>query len=546
MSGLEHKVSRNSKYYKEILKISEYYVKISDIEAAINIASLAASFSASNYCGFYSDNKIETLLNNIGKKILPITERVSQHKAGAKQRILHYATMLLNVGGHTRLLDNWVKADTSNSHDIFLSKQSCEIPFFITETIKSNGGTIYNYNDQDLFINRIEALKSVSEQYDMVVLHHHPDDVIPAIAFAHSSDTPIAVLNHGDHKYWVGTSICDNLIEIRDNLIPYDELRRAINTFSLLPIPITITKQDKYKVSRETLGIDDDEIILLSIGSEYKYSPFEGKNFFEDIIEVISQCSLAKIFVVGVSSDSGIASQYSHPKIVYVNATPEIDLYRHACDIYVEGYPFSSFTAYLEVGALRKPIHFMYEAPLLNTYNLTNYQYPFKCYNSKSEWQQGLLNLIYNPELRNELGNQFYTNIETNHAMPGWYTYLVEFYSAIKNKKHQVRIASDNCFVLTSNEGYLDYMLDHRIINILRHAKGSPFNYKLAIVYNLFIKEDYSNLMFGEDDVFRANKDLSYIYKIGLVCNMFIYGKVSSLKVVKACFTFLFKKVNKY
>jgi hypothetical protein len=189
----------------------------------------------------------------------------------------------------------------------------------------------------------------------------------------------------------------------------------------------------------------------------------------------------------------------------------------------------------------------MYKAPLLNIYDLENYKYSSQHYNNKVEWEQGLLNLISNPQIRDKLGNEMYDDISKNHVLPEWLKYLSKFYLDVNGVSHEVRLGSDNCQVLTDNETYLDYMLDHQIINVFRQTKDCSFFYKLNIIYNMFIKEDYLDLMFGHytGDILFANKDLPFIYRFALILSMLLYGKISFIKSAKVCFFFLFVKTNK-
>jgi hypothetical protein len=543
MLDIQSKIKHNREYYYDILDVSRNYLKNLRLEESIAIIDLAAKFSTNNYCGFYVDSNIEILLNSIGKLIFPNSVKRVNSVAHKKLKILHYATILLDVGGHTRLLENWIKTDKDNSHDVFVSKQNSIVPDFFRNTVKSIDGKIYQFNDELPFVERIRALNEVGEGYDLIVLHHHPDDIIPVIAFSIDGAAPVAILNHGDHKYWVGSSICDILIEIRDNLVSYDKYRREIGCFSLLPIPLKLPLENSYEESRRSLGIDEEEIVLLSIGSEYKFLPFEGKNFFEDIIDILNQNDKAKLFLVGIPGDSIIAMSYPHKNIVYIDPTPEIEIFKQACDIYIEGYPFSSFTAYLEVGVLKKPIHFMYDAPLLNIYQLSAYKNPPVHSSNKENWKLVLLKFINDPQLRLERGNQIYLDILENHVMPGWSKYLDKLYSELRFINHKVSLHFKDNFVLGSNEVYLDNMLGHHGINIIDKIKECSSVYLYVIAYKFFIANDYLDLMFAgyAESYFSEARGWPMVFKVGLVLRMFLNKKIDTVRSLKDVLYYLFK-----
>lgn len=484
----KRKFKRNNRYYNALLKIARYYFQEGKINSCITVCHIAASFASSNYCGFYSDFVIEGLLNDLGGKVLQQGNVAPDTNSSGKLKVLHYATELYSVGGHTRLLANWIECDKLNHHDVFIGKQNSKTPEFFTDIVEAKKGKVCTYTNASNTINVINSLYETAKAYDFVVLHHHPNDVIPVIAFSQNNEVPVAVLNHADHLYWIGSSVCDILIEFRDNIIPYDRKRRSIERFSILPIPVALPEQNNYREARTELNINNNEVVLLTIGSEYKYLPFEGKNFFEDIIKILNQCKLTRLFIVGVSAESDIALKYIHPRITYVGANSDIEVYKKCCDIYVEGYPFSSFTAYLEVGALKKPIHFMYDVPLLNMYSLNNYQFKRQYFNTKEEWHEGLVSIINNRTKRLYQGEAMFQDILNNHIAPGWNNYLTELYSAVKNLRHNVREKYKNEFTVTENETYLDQLLSSRPLddNVLSTVKDIPFVKKINFVLNMY------------------------------------------------------------
>lgn len=495
MRSVKNRFRKNNNYYKSLLKVSEYYLIEEQFEKCIVILSLAAEFCASNYCGFYSDIKIEKILNSIGINLLPRPSEENKNRQSGERRILHYATTLYSLGGHTRLLNNWIKNDGNTRHDLFISRQNEVVPPFISKTVDLGGGKIYQHNDRESYSNRIKSLNDIASEYDLVVLHHHPEDVIPVVTFCYNSNVPVVILNHSDHKFWVGSSICDNLIEFRDNIVKYDRERRLIDNFSVLPIPIELPSSGGYEEARMTLQVAGDEVIMLSIGTEYKYVPIDDKNFFEDIILVLDSCIRAKLFIVGISDKSDIAIKYAHPRIVYVSPTHNIDVYKRACDIYIEGYPFSSFTAYLEVGIMNKPIHFMYNVPLLNAYELKNYNYKFDYNKSSIDWKTKLEELINNPAARKIKGNRLFENIINNHVPPKWNDYLSKFYRLVDGQMHTINIHNRNVYTLTDNEFFLDKLLGVNPIKNTWHLMYDlPFVKKLTYIYSEFTNDcDYTN-----------------------------------------------------
>jgi hypothetical protein len=454
----ESEIKSNKETYDFIVACAEYYLKESKVENALFFCQRAATFATFNYCGFYSEIKLENILLSVGKNYInsASTNLIQRIPVKSGKQVLHYATSIHNVGGHTRLIENWIKNDSSNKHDVVLTMQKDAIPDFVTDALNLVGGQVITINNE-LTIAKANEVYNLSKNYDVVVLHHHANDIIPVIAFSSDANTPVCILNHGDHRYWLGVVICDILIEIRDNLIESDRVRRKINNFSLLPIPIkyNVSNANRYSEARLKLGIKEDEIMLLSIGASYKYMPIDGRSFFEDISSIIVDKHV-KLYIVGISPNEELASNYSN--IFFVAPTPELDDYRNACDIYIEGYPFSSFTAHLEVAAMSKPIHRMYNPPLLNEYRLI--EYPNKIYfpNSKEEWLHRLSELINNREERLKCGVQDRAN-SNMHGIDKWKEYLDSFYNKANKLNHCVKqMQEDNTLFLSVNDIYLHKM----------------------------------------------------------------------------------------
>src|SRR5690606_28996791 len=104
--------------------------------------------------------------------------------------------------------------------------------------------------------------------FSRIVLHVHPNDIIPSLIFSSEKlKSPVFFVNHAEHTYWLGASVIDFLLQIREFNIQKDLKNRNIpikNQF-FLPIPVN----ESYKVIKQ----EKKTFNILSIGRENKYEP---------------------------------------------------------------------------------------------------------------------------------------------------------------------------------------------------------------------------------------------------------------------------------
>lgn len=409
-------IQKNNAFYHFIVDCAEHAYARDNMQDCLHFCQEAASYATFQYCGFYAEPRLEQLLIRIRTKAAIGPLAVAARPVAARLRVLHYATSIFEVGGHTRLIENWIRSDAANQHDVLLTRQTVPVPSFITEAVEAAQGAVTASDSTD-DLHNARQLAAVAGDYDVLVLHHHANDLVPMLALADAGrSVPVCVLNHGDHRFWLGVAVCDLLVEIRDNLVAADQQRRGIKEFGLLPIPVnaTVVSPEVYHASRAALGIQPGQVLLLSIGASYKYEPIDEKNFFADTLPVLEKHEQAVLVIVGIDPASDLATRYGHPRLRFVASTKHLSDFHNACDIYLEGYPFSSFTAYLEVGAQGKPICRMYNPPLLNEYTISTYQVPVQYPANRAEWTGYLRHLITDVPARLAAGRQEYANSSTH------------------------------------------------------------------------------------------------------------------------------------
>src|SRR5262249_13626191 len=130
----------------------------------------------------------------------------------ARRKVLHVATWVQSVGGHTKLIANWIAHDPDSCHSLLITRGSSSqreepIPPWLREAVSDNGGCLVELPPGGLLSKALSLRAVVQQDVDMVVMHHHPDDVVPVVAFATGRCPPVAILNQAHHVFWLGSSV---------------------------------------------------------------------------------------------------------------------------------------------------------------------------------------------------------------------------------------------------------------------------------------------------------------------------------------------------
>ena len=212
-----------------------------DLEDCAGYVQLAAQYAWFHPTGLLASPELEALLGKISLR-LPDPERVRSRRDGM-QRVLHVVTEVYNVGGHTKLVWRWIQADTRRTHSLVLTRQmESSVPFPLHAAVTGSGGQIH-YLDRSPggILARAWALRKLAAEVDHVIIHAHPWDVIPLIAFLEMKDRPVIThMNKDDHVFFLGTKNADLYAQMREAGSRLCQERRGIpaSHCRMLPLPI--------------------------------------------------------------------------------------------------------------------------------------------------------------------------------------------------------------------------------------------------------------------------------------------------------------------
>jgi len=414
-----------------------------NIERFLRWVQITARFAAVAHTGRYADGAIENLILDIGHGPLPKPRDVEPLRATRGRRILHVATRLLDTGGHTRLMARWIASETVGIHHVAVTDQKAsEVPSFVHQTIARGGGSIVALGADSSRRARASALRELARtSADLCILHTHQFDPVPVIAFAAGEVPPVAIMNHADHQFWLGPSVGDAIINFRDFAQRLTARRHARNPH-LIPIPLRpVDMSISREEARRRLGVGEGEVMLMTMGIESKYEATPLHDFYAAGREILDRNPSARLFMVGVSERAARArlGQDGLTRLHAVGLQGDPTIYQRAADIYLEGMPYSSFTALFETVAAGVCPVIMYAAnEQLDSSGDPGLRRAARSLPDRATYVDYVSELIRDPSLRQEIATIAREDMESAHMGEGWSGAVHALYVDLDGARHQV------------------------------------------------------------------------------------------------------------
>lgn len=454
-------INQNRKLFEKALSKAQIALRNGKLNSTIAWAQISADFALNMHPGFYTSMALESLL-------LEVANRLSdQHKAQdidkkvqikytntKKKHVLHVMTEAFEFGGHTRLVSAWIKNTSDTTiNSVISTVQQTPLPGDLASLIKLSGGKYWSLAEfSPNPLTRSFFLRHISRKWaDVVVLHIHPYDAIPIVAFGVAGGPPVIFLNHADHAFWLGASVADVVANLRPSGQKISLSRRGIKNSKILPLPIleAYPKSD-YEVVRKQLGIKKDKIVLLTVGDQFKYTPFGGYDFVAVMEKIMRRNPKVVLFAIGPKLDKRWAEASARVggriKAMGTLNWSELQVFYDCADIYVEGFPVGGMTAMLEAGLRDIPIIGVRvpEAPILNgsddvaieTFNL---HLP-----SLEAFSKSLEDMINQPSIRGQKTKEVEQSIDRIHFSPGWNDFLDDILQSLPLEHESKLIDSSN------------------------------------------------------------------------------------------------------
>jgi len=355
--------SRNK--FNHFLNIVKLDYSSANYEQMIEHTLQGSYYAHLNHPGFFSSPQLEGVLLNAAKQIheqIDISIDGIPKKDKKKRNVLHVISEGYSIGGHTRLVTRWIEKDVNSVHSIAVTLGSLTNPQWLADAAIQSGGWYYPLDRSDITMcQRAVALRALANNWaDIVVLHIHPHDPIPMLAFGIPGGPPVIFLNHADHAFWLGASIADLVVDIRPAGKSLTLSRRGASDSEVLPIPLSMPNSSAISKdeARKILGLDRDATILLSIASPYKYTPFGQSNFFDTIKNIVKKNADIQVVIVGPENEGRWSELHNNTagRVIPMGRQTDLHVFHCAADIYVDSFSLSSLTAALEAGLSGLPI----------------------------------------------------------------------------------------------------------------------------------------------------------------------------------------------
>lgn len=322
------------------------------LELALAWSLLAARSAVHHGFGTLASAALEEILLGAAER-LPVPEEPGSRSGPT--RWLHVMDQAYALGGHTALVERWTELDRRDArHRVLLLSQRGAIHQRLVQAMQAAGGDVTALDPGTPLVDRALRLRQEAWRHaDRVVLHVHPWSVLPVVALGVAGGPPVMLLNHLSQKFWVGGSIADLVLNLRDSALDWSRAHRGITRNALLPIPVPRPRaRETRAAARHALGLPTDAIVLLTIGHAYKYRALPGLDFLEAAAAILRARPRTHLLAVGPREDAGWRAlrEATGQRARATGPRHDLALFHAAADVYLEGFPIGSPTAFLEAG----------------------------------------------------------------------------------------------------------------------------------------------------------------------------------------------------
>ena len=422
-----------ARFEAEVDLAASAYAK-GELEMAAFYAATTSTIATHTHCGIFSSPRLEAILNAIGRQIAPGDKTAKRSRTGALKKVLHAGSELSSVGGLTRMISRWMDADSERTSSLVLTQHRGEVPAHLTDAIQRSGGKLYQLNRSiGSRFDWARKLRQIAVGHDVIILHIHCEDVIPVLALADESGLPpVLFLNHADHLFWLGTSVADLVLNLRDAATDITIGRRGVEAernFLLPTIVAPTTRVQSRAEAKAALGLKPDSVLLLSCARRPKYRSIDGLSFADRHVMMLEKCPQAQLVVVGSGEpdDWKAAKARVGGRFTGLSEVPDPKRYFEAADIYVDSYPFVSSTSVMEAAGYGLPAVTIFTLPDaarifgINHVGLVGTSLVAK---TADAYDAMLERLVVDEAYRAETGEATREAIERLHVPPGWCTSL--------------------------------------------------------------------------------------------------------------------------
>jgi hypothetical protein len=338
------------------------------------------------------------------------------------------------------MLCQWVEADNERQHALVLTQHRGPTPDFVHQIFEnSSGRKVEQLNHRPSGqLDWAKRLRKIAQDFDLIILHTHCEDVVPLIAFADTAKhPPVLILNHADHLFWLGPSVCHLSINLRDAAQDLAIERRGIAAERNILMPTLaerIVRTRSREDAKRELGIAQDAILLVSAARRAKYRTMHGVTFADIHAPVLEKHPNAVLLVVGAGEpeDWRPVRDKFPGRLLSLPEQPNPKIYFEAADIYVDSYPFVSSTSLMEAAGYGLPLATIFTHPqAARIFGINHVALAGNTMQAASfeEYRDILCALIADAALRTHKGDSARAAVAREHNLPGWKRWMEAVYA---------------------------------------------------------------------------------------------------------------------
>jgi glycosyltransferase involved in cell wall biosynthesis len=391
-----------------------------ELEKALNYIHVAAAIAWKHPLGFWYDQDLDNLLQQIGRSFQSSELTVKKTEKTNHQKIVYIATNILDAGGCPEVLMQWsqlLKTDFEKQILYVTHSYTSNIPIrYSKDFFDGTGIYVHNFSYQDKNTERIsELIKFLNEDSpDFIALFIEPNDVIAVPAIHALHDKPkVIYFNHADHAFWLGRTVIDYLIDLRSWGAELSKKFRNIDNSYIIPLTTDIKPQ---KSSREEWNIKKDSTISISVGGFHKVLGDDHINYFHVIEELLEKFpNHYHLFITNPPSQDFAESYITNDSDIrerFIITGPFSDLspIYGLGDFLIETIPLIGGTVRIEAMACKLPIVAFDMKRWSQSENMfLPLNYPF-IGSTKNEIINYSSELIKHPQLRRKCGEHLYNH----------------------------------------------------------------------------------------------------------------------------------------
>ena len=416
------------------------------LSAAATWAQIAAHYAWLNHAGLFASPELELLLLEISRRSTGSTSSTTRPQPSTHGRselpreVLHVATQAYPVGGHTQMLSRWIAQDQQRRHRVVLTRQgSTALPAKLTDRLRVPDELACLDRGRGGLLERAARLRTAALTADLVLLHIHPYDVVPSLAFGVPEGLPpVVTVNHSDHTFWIGTAISSVLLNLRDSGRDLAVSRRGIEperaAVMARPLGVLTERTLGRDEAKRRFGVRGDQVLIVTAAAGSKYEPLTPPGLLELITPVFQDDPAAVLLAAGPSPTGrwAAAAQATGGRIRALGRLADVTELHQAADGYLDSFPFASLTSMIEAGSYGTALLTYRGHPpgcaVLGADTRGLDEYLLRPTNP-AELVADLSMMIRDAAWRDERGRQTRAAIEASHVGAGWRAGVDELYA---------------------------------------------------------------------------------------------------------------------